>query len=100
MHRHELELTLHTYGGPLYRLQMREESPDRKEHRTVESTAGCEFGENITENNRRKARVKTWGKSLRVFMATWIRYAPAACKVKYTGNQGLLVQCRGVDCVR
>lgn len=41
-------------GGVLYRCVYVEESPGRKEHRTVESTGRRKFTREVTENNRRQ----------------------------------------------
>ncbi len=38
----------------------------------------------VTENNRRKARVKMWGKSPRQMVATSFGYGTESCKTKYT----------------
>ena len=46
---------------------------------------GATSGFKVTENNRRKARVKRWGKSPPGATATWRAAPPASCKVKYIG---------------
>ena len=46
---------------------------------------GVTSGFKVTENNRRKARVKRWGKSPPGATATWRAAPPASCKVKYIG---------------
>ena len=44
------------------------------------------------------ARVKRWGKSPPDIIVRWCAARLMGCKVKYTGIQGLLAHCRGVDC--
>ena len=63
-----------------------EESPHRTGHPSAESAAGSNLWQAVTENNRRKVRVKTRGKSPRLFVATHSGYRPRACKTKYTGR--------------
>lgn len=83
-----------------------EESPGNTEHRTSEMKAGGNVGHNVEENNRRATsiavvavRVRRWCKRPPAPEATPEAAHAAGCKTKYTGNQGLLVHCRGVGCL-
>ena len=65
---------------------VREESPDRTGQPAAESADRGNLVQGVTENNSRKAMVKTRGKSSRRAAAMQSGYAPGSCKTKYTGR--------------
>ena len=62
----------------------REESPDRTGQPAAESADRGNLVWGVTENNSRKAMVKTRGKSSRRAAAMSSGYAAGSCKTKYT----------------
>ena len=71
-------------GGTICRAGDGEESPDREGHLAAEIADGSNLVQTVTENNRRKVRVKTRGKSPRRMSAMPSGYGDKACKTKYT----------------